>query len=94
MNPETLLHMAAEQLTIEAVKGPGTMFLVKGPTGLDVTRSPNPAIALLLIAKFDCDEFRKGLSSNQWARLLKDIWNAHTTGQKGDASEQQPAKKP
>lgn len=85
MNPESLLHMAAEQLQTEAKKGPGTMFLLIKDTGFFVTRTPGPITAKSLVAKFDCEEFCKGLSAPQWASLLKKIWAAHEGAQKGDA---------
>lgn len=94
MNPEALLHEAAVMLRSEAVKGPGTMFLLKDAVSFFVTRTPKPEHMILVLARFDCQEFEKGLSASQWSSLLKKLWTAHEAGQKGDAVEQQPAKKP
>lgn len=94
MNPESLLHEAAEMLREETKKGPGTMFLMPRIGGFIVTRAPLPERIKDIIARYDTTEFVEGLTVPQWCSLLKKIWAAHQATQKGDASEQQPAKKP
>lgn len=86
MNPETLLHTIAEQLRAEAAKGPGTMFVVHVGFNLIVTRTPNPADVTNIVTKYDCEVFGKGLSSSQWAILLKKLSAANAADQKGAAS--------
>lgn len=92
MNPETLLHTIAEQLRAEAVKGPGTMFLMHIKGSFYVTRTPDPAQIKSIVAKYDCLDFTVGLSVMQWSSLMRKIWSVHPAGQKGFTSEQQPAK--
>lgn len=94
MNPESLLHEAAEMLQTEAKKGPGTMFLLPRLGGFIVTRTPNPADEKAIVARYDCTKFCKGLSPQNWSSLMKKIWAAHQATQKGTAGGQQPAKKP
>lgn len=94
MNPESLLHTIAEQLRAEATKGPGTMFLLHTPAGFFVTREPSYEQTKAIVAKYDCMRFCDGLTSMQWSSLMKKAWDVHPTTQEGDASEQQPAKKP
>lgn len=94
MNPETLLHDTAELLYTEAREGPGSIFVVHVGFNFNVTRTPNPADADAIVARYDCEDFSKGLSARQWCGLLRKLWAAHLTDQKGDAGEQQPAKKP
>lgn len=92
MNPESLLHEAAGRLQAEAEKGPGTMFVVKVGSNFTVTRTPSPADEKQIVARFDCAKFSAGLNVNTWAALLKSIWAAHLTDQKGAASGAKPAK--
>lgn len=94
MNPESLLHDAAELLRAEAKKGPGTMFLVYHHDNFHVTRTPLPDATNSIVAKYDCQRFCDGLTLMQWSSLMKKAWAVHPTPQKGGASEQQPAQKP
>ncbi len=86
MNAETLLHAAAEQLRNEATKGPGTMFLLIENKTLYVTRTPGQVSIRDVVAQYRCEKFNKGLTSTQWASLLKKLWTAHLEAEKGDAS--------
>lgn len=92
MNPESLLHTIAEQLRAEAVKGPGTMFLLHTAVGFFVTRAPSHEQTKAIVVKYDCQRFCDGLTSNQWSSLMKKAWAVQPTPQKGAAGEQQPAK--
>lgn len=89
MNPESLLHKVAQMLRVEAELGPGTMFIVGDKDNVDVTRTPKPDQELLIIAKYDCQQFCKGLTAPQYAALLKKLWDACKPEQKGGTSEQQ-----
>lgn len=80
MNPESLLHEAAELLRAEAKNGPGTMFLLMIGKELSVTRTPGPDSGPQIIRKFDCQKFSAGLSSREWALLMKHIWSAKKVG--------------
>jgi len=86
MNPESLLHKAAEMLQTEAGEGPGTMFLMNVAGVFYVTRAPSPEETTRVVVRFDCTSFEKGLSAQQWSSLLKKVWSSHKAAQEGATS--------
>lgn len=70
MNPLILLNHVSALLHAEAKKGPGTVFLMFIEKEFTVTRCPPPEQSEMIVAKYDAQEFCKGLAGRQFFTLM------------------------